>query len=138
MSADQIFAGFAALSALAFCWMTWRSGRRTKALEENLAIVEGIAVERGDRIAELEGGSSRLRAQNKGLRESNLRLLNDANQMRQRLPKLADAEPVYDLGYLSLPLEVQQAIEASMSDPAVTRPYIPDYEDREQPWTEER
>lgn len=56
-----------------------------------------------------------LRAQNRALRESNLRLLNDANQMRQRLPRL---ELGLDVG------ESKSGGRKLDVDPDVTRPYV--------------
>lgn len=84
--------------------------RRIKSLEQKLATRDGIIDEKCVEIYELEQANTNLDARN-------ARLHHDIQAMRDRLlPQLT-------------PLAV---------DEDVTRPYIPAYEGREQPWTEER
>lgn len=89
-----------------------------------------------------------LRAHNRALREANLRLLNDANQMRQRLPQLTAHEGDY-------PHVQNMAYMPVVDDEDVTHPHvrpgqvdiadlrIPDLTEDEraafvEPWEEER
>jgi hypothetical protein len=118
--------GFSVLMA----W--WSSDRVAKATEETEK-AWGVADERGDAITELEAMVVELTDRNERLHE-------DQRRMRERLPALANirpldtdfpsawdsasgssvdfnldvappAAPVYDVGYLSLPLEIQRELE---------------------------
>lgn len=71
----------------------------------------------------LDERNAQLRGQNKTLRESNLRLLNDANLLRQRLPRLAE-DPRRPMPHLEL-------------DPDVTRPYVREPIDMYDAWKDE-
>jgi hypothetical protein len=92
-------------------WSTIRELRQTVAAYEVVANKRWHTIdEQAQMLVEMDGRNERLH--------------HDLEAMRARLPQLAEAEPkatlreepVYDLGYLSLPADVQRSLERDWSE----------------------
>lgn len=113
--------------------MFGRKTRRIEQLQRHLAQALGIIGERDD-------ANMALLHQCELLDKRNVRLHHDLKAMRERLPQLTPLAVDEDVTrpYIPLSEEARGIVARATGGGFGGTEVIPDYEDREQPWTEER